>query len=169
MATNGMRHTWRSNCSSLCRQLLWRTLVGTWLCHLHQGGNLSVAFQNQTCLTRPGSEACEKVVSSWELETKSLFKGDLKWEGWKGGRSSGSISLYHWHQGCTGGDWRLHKACWMQNEVGFGSAERKMRQAALCLTDTTYTDRGLYLYLNIVVCRQGVIEPGLPLFSCHLS
>lgn len=36
--------------------------------------------------------------------------------------------------------------------------ERKIRQAALCLTDTNI-DRGLFLYLNIVVCLQVIIGP----------
>lgn len=34
---------------------------------------------------------------------------------------------------------------------------REKDQAALCLMDTSYIDRGLYPYLNIVVCLQVLI------------
>lgn len=51
----------------------------------------------------------------------------------------------------------MYKAHWMQNEMGFGNTQREKDETALCLTDTTYIDRGLYLYLNIVVCLQVLI------------
>lgn len=41
--------------------------------------------------------------------------------------------------------------------------ESKMRQAALCLADTVYTDKGLFLYLNIVACLGVIIGPRLSL------
>lgn len=60
------------------------------------GGNWRVAFFFfLNYLATPGSVSCKKVVSSRELEAKSLFEGDLKRKGWKGKSSSGSISFCH--------------------------------------------------------------------------
>lgn len=81
----------------------------------------------------------------------------LETKGWKGKCSSGSISFCHLTLGLNWRDWHLYKAHRMQKEMGFGNTQREKDETALCLTDTTYIDRRLYLYLNIVVCLQGLI------------
>lgn len=122
------------------------------------------------CLATPGYVSSKKVVSSRESEAKSLFEGDLKQTSSKAESSSGSISFCHLTSGLNWRGLAFVQSTLDAKREGIWKPAKRERLSSFVPTDTTSIDRGLYLYLNIVVCLQVLcIGPFFLPFSWHLS